>query len=65
MIQQWLQGRTRNDIASQNGIISGAVTNIVKDWRYNLGFALADELRELAIALRMVGYYCISVCPWI
>ena len=40
VIQQWLQGRPRNDIASRNGISSGAVTNIVKDWRYNLGFAL-------------------------
>jgi hypothetical protein len=40
VIQQWLQGRPRNDIASENGTSSGAVTNIVKDWRYNLGFAL-------------------------
>jgi hypothetical protein len=30
VIQQWLQGRPRNDIASQNGTSLGAVTNIVK-----------------------------------
>jgi len=35
--------RPRNDIASESGISSGAVTNIVNEWRHNLGFALADE----------------------
>jgi hypothetical protein len=47
-----MASRPRNDIASENGISSGAVTNIVNEWRHNLGFALADELRELAIAFR-------------
>jgi predicted nucleic acid-binding Zn-ribbon protein len=55
VIQQWLQGRPRNDIAAENGLSSGAVTNIVNEWRRNLGFAVADELRELALTLRKVG----------
>jgi predicted nucleic acid-binding Zn-ribbon protein len=55
VIQQWLQGRPRNDIAAENGVSSGAVTNIVNEWRYNLGFAVADELRELAVTMRKVG----------
>jgi phenylalanyl-tRNA synthetase alpha subunit len=55
VIQQWLQGRPRNDIASENGVSSGAVTNIVNEWRHDLGFAAADELRELAVTMRKVG----------
>ncbi|MGB6528482.1 MAG: helix-turn-helix domain-containing protein [Candidatus Nitrosopolaris sp.] len=55
VIQQWLQGRPRNDIAAENGVSSGAVTNIVNEWRYTLGFAVADELRELAVTMRKVG----------
>ena len=54
-IQQWLQGRPRNEIAAENGLSAGAVTNIINEWRGNLGFALADELRELAITMRRVG----------
>src|SRR5215467_2771459 len=55
VIQQWLQGKPRNDIAAENGVSSGAVTNIVNEWRYNLGFAAADELRDLAVTMRKVG----------
>src|SRR5947209_1967015 len=55
VIQQWLLGKPRNDIAAENGVSSGAVTNIVKEWRHNLGFAVADELRELALTMNKVG----------
>jgi predicted nucleic acid-binding Zn-ribbon protein len=55
VIQQWLQGRPRNDIAAENGVSSGAVTNIVNEWRHKLGFAVADELRELAVTMKKVG----------
>ncbi|MGB6594689.1 MAG: hypothetical protein WBE68_24565 [Candidatus Nitrosopolaris sp.] len=53
VIQQWLQGMPRNQIAAENG--SGAVTNIVNQWRHSLGFAAADELRELAVTMKKVG----------
>jgi len=56
VIQQWLQGLSRNDIAAQNGLSSGAVTNIVNEWKHNLGSSrIADELRQLATTLRNVG----------
>jgi hypothetical protein len=55
VIQQWLQGRPRNEISAENGLSSGAVTNIVNEWRRNLGFAIPDELREFATTLRKVG----------
>ncbi|MGB8938262.1 MAG: hypothetical protein WCC17_24485 [Candidatus Nitrosopolaris sp.] len=55
VIQQWLQGTPRNQIAAENGLSSGAVTNIVNQWRHSLGFAVADELRELAVTMKKVG----------
>jgi hypothetical protein len=55
VIQQWLTGRSRNDIAVENGLSSGAVTNIVNEWRLGFGLAAADQLRELAVTLKKVG----------
>ncbi len=55
VIQQWLEGKPRNDIAADNGLSDGAVTNIVNEWKHNLGFSLADDLRELAVTMRRVG----------
>ena len=55
VIQQWLEGKPRNDIAADNGLSDGAVTNIVNEWKHNLGFSLANDLRELAVTMRRVG----------
>ena len=55
VIQEWLQGTPRNEIAAKNGLGAGSVTNIVNEWRHRLGFALADELRELSVAMKKVG----------
>ncbi|MDQ3903535.1 MAG: hypothetical protein M3247_07845 [Thermoproteota archaeon] len=55
VIQQWLQGKSRNDIAAKNGLSTGAVTNIINEWSYNLGNEAADELRQLATTLRTFG----------
>ena len=55
VIQQWLEGKPRNDIAADNGLSDGAVTNIINEWKHNLGFSLADDLRELAVTMRRVG----------
>src|ERR1051326_631409 len=55
VIQQWLKGKPRNDIAADNGLSDGAVTNIVNEWKHNLGFSLADDLRELAVTMKRIG----------
>src|ERR1041385_320597 len=55
VIQQWLEGKPRNDIAAENGLSDGAVTNIVNEWKHKLGFSLADDLRELAVTMKRVG----------
>src|ERR1051325_4523971 len=55
VIQQWLKGKPRNDIAADNGLSDGAVTNIVNEWKHNLGFSLAADLRELAVTMKRIG----------
>jgi hypothetical protein len=55
VIQQWLKGEQRDKIAGDNGLSGGAVTNIINDWRQSLGFSSADELRDLATAMRKIG----------
>jgi predicted nucleic acid-binding Zn-ribbon protein len=55
VIQQWLQGKTRDSIAMDTGLSAGAVTNIINEWRQGLGYPLADELRELATTFKKIG----------
>jgi hypothetical protein len=55
VIQQWLQGKTRDSIAMDTGLSAGAVTNIINEWRKGLGYPLADDLRELATTLKKIG----------
>jgi phage shock protein A len=60
VIQQWLQGKARDLIAIDTGLSSGAVTNIINEWRKGLGYPLADELRELATTLKKIGITAIQ-----
>ena len=55
VIQQWLEGKPRDLIAVDTGLSSGAVTNIIDEWRQNLGIPIANDLRELAVALKKIG----------
>jgi hypothetical protein len=55
VIQQWLQGSVRDKIAAENDLSTGAVTNIIFEWKQALGVPIADELRELAVTLNKVG----------
>jgi hypothetical protein len=55
VIQQWLAGVQRDEIAYNNNLSAGAVTNIVNEWRRGLGLYLADELRELSTTLNKIG----------
>jgi hypothetical protein len=52
VICDWLKGDRRNEIASRHHISTGAVSNIVAEWRNDLGSYDADSLRELALALK-------------
>ena len=55
VIQKWLSGTQRDRIAAENGLSAGAVTNLVNEWSRGLGFAIADDLRELAVTMKKVG----------
>ena len=55
VIQQWLKGDQRDKIAADSGLSAGAVTNIINEWKQGLGFAVADDLRELAVTLKKIG----------
>ena len=52
VIQKWLSAIPRDRIADECGISGGAVSGIIDDWRSMVGSDLADQLREVAIALR-------------
>src|SRR5919198_4322640 len=55
VIRQWLEGVPRDMTAANNGLSTGAVTNIVNEWRRGLGSAVVDDLRELGVTFRKVG----------
>ena len=55
VIQLWLRGEVRKEIAVTCGIGEGTVSNIVDDWKRNQGNADADVLRELAVNLKRCG----------
>ena len=52
VIEDWLDGETREDIAIKHNIWSGTVYNYVHEWSNSIGFEKAAVLRELAIQLK-------------
>ena len=55
VIDDWLSGESRNDIAIKHNIGSGTVYNIVEEWSNEIGAQLANRLREIAIKLKKNG----------
>jgi hypothetical protein len=55
VIQKWLSGDQRDKVAADMGISPGAVSNIVSQWKNNVGSYEADELRSFAVTLRKIG----------
>ena len=52
VIYEWLRGNSRDKIAAIYNISTGGVTNIVNEWRNNIGAYIAENLRELSISLK-------------
>ena len=52
IIQKWISAVPRDRIAIECALSGAAVSGIVADWRLMVGADLADQLRELAIALK-------------
>jgi hypothetical protein len=55
VIEDWLNGESREDIAIKHTISSGTVYNIVQEWANGIGVHIADRLRELSIKLNKNG----------
>jgi hypothetical protein len=52
VIQQYLQGKSRDDISRDCGLGAGTVSNIIAGWKANLDHYVVEDLRELGINLK-------------
>ena len=55
VIDDWLSGESRIDIAKKHNIANGTVYNIIQEWSNGIGAQQADRLREIAIKLKQNG----------
>ena len=55
IIDDWLSGESRYDIAIKHNVGNGTVYNIVQEWSKEIGQQGADRLREIAIKLKQNG----------
>jgi hypothetical protein len=55
VVEKWMLGYLRSEIASECGISTGAVSSIVDDWRRSTGLELATLIRDLGMTLRRLG----------
>jgi hypothetical protein len=51
-IRKWLSGEQRDKIASDISMGAGTVTNIISEWKEEIGIPTADSLRVLATELK-------------
>ena len=54
VIQQWVDGILRDEIAANNGISVGMISTIVNEARSRVGYL--DLIREVALNLRKAGH---------
>ena len=52
VIDAWLMGKTRDNIASEFKVSTGTVSNIIEQWQNMIGVYDAQNLRELGLALK-------------
>ena len=55
VIDDWLSGESRNDIAIKRDMGNGTVYNIYQEWRDGIGVEKAEKLRVLALKLKKTG----------
>ena len=55
VIDAWIMGKTRDNIASEFNISTGSVSNIIEQWQNRIGVFDANNLRELGLALKKAG----------
>jgi len=52
VIDAWLMGKIRDEIASEYNISTGSVSNIIEQWQNMIGVYDANNLRELGLGLK-------------
>ena len=52
VLHDWLEGKSREEISSRNKISTGAVSNIIEEWRTDLANYDIDALRALSLSLK-------------
>lgn len=55
VIEAYLQGTSRDDIAQEFGLGAGTASNIIAEWKDHLGKNKAEDLRQLAINMKKIG----------
>ena len=55
VIDDWLSGESRYDIAIKRLMGNGTVYNIIQEWRNGIGVQKADRLRDIALQLKKTG----------
>jgi len=55
VIDAWISGKTRYNIASEFNISTGFVSNIIEQWQKGIGVFDANNLRKLGLALKKEG----------
>ena len=61
IIKEWLRGKNRDTIAHENGLSTGTVSNVVREWKEEIGSLSADQLREFAVTLRKCWYFTFAM----
>jgi hypothetical protein len=56
VINQWLQGDSRDRIAAYNKIGADTVSNIINEWKKRVDDSDYDSLRELAVYSKKEGF---------
>jgi hypothetical protein len=52
VIQKYLAGESRDDIARECGLAAGTVSGIIAEWKINIGQYIAEDLRDLGTSLK-------------
>jgi hypothetical protein len=55
VIEAYLRGKNRDQIANDLRLGTGTVSKIIKEWKIGLDYPNADDLRELVLRLRKIG----------
>ena len=62
IIDAWLRGETRDNIALEIEVAGGTVSNVIEEWQNNIGAYDANNLRKLGLALKKGKNIFYSMC---